>query len=252
MTPVRLLPALALFALTVGPAAAQPKGFKALAIGDAAPDFSLPGVDGRTHALKDFADAKVLVVVFTCNHCPTANAYVGRIQKLHDDYKDKGVALVAISPNDPLAVRLDELGLHRRGRLVRGHEDPGQGKGHHLPLPVRRRDAEGLPRLRGAGDPARVRLRPGPEAALQRADRRRRGEGAEVARRPQRHRGGAGGQAGAGREDPGVRLLDQVVRQAGGRQEVAGEVGRGAGRRSARSTTPGWPSWSRTTRRSSW
>lgn len=110
MTPVRLLSALALFALAVGPAAAQPKGFKALAIGDAAPDFSLPGVDGRTHALKDFADAKVLVVVFTCNHCPTANAYAARVQKLHDDFKDKGVALVAISPNDPLAVRLDELG----------------------------------------------------------------------------------------------------------------------------------------------
>lgn len=110
MTPLRLLSALALFALTVGPAVAEPKGFKALTIGDAAPDFSLPGVDGRTHALKDFAGAKVLVVVFTCNHCPTANAYMGRVQKLHDDFKGKGVALVAISPNDPLAVRLDELG----------------------------------------------------------------------------------------------------------------------------------------------
>lgn len=110
MTPVRLLPALALFALTVGANAAEPKGFTPLAVGDAAPDFSLPGVDGRTHSLKDFAAAKVLVVVFTCNHCPTANAYAGRIQKLHDDFKDRGVALVAISPNDPLAVRLDELG----------------------------------------------------------------------------------------------------------------------------------------------
>jgi peroxiredoxin len=110
VTNLQLLLALALFALTAGPAAAQPKGFKALAIGDGAPDFSLPGVDGRTHALKDYASARVLVVVFTCNHCPTANAYAGRVQKLHDDFKDKGVALVAISPNDPLAVRLDELG----------------------------------------------------------------------------------------------------------------------------------------------
>jgi len=100
----------ALFVLTVGPAAAQPKGFTALAIGDAAPDYSLPGVDGRTYALKDFAKSRVLLVIFTCNHCPTANAYAGRIQKLHDDFKDRGVALVAISPNDPLAVRLDELG----------------------------------------------------------------------------------------------------------------------------------------------
>jgi DNA-binding ferritin-like protein (Dps family) len=48
-------------------------------------------------------------VIFTCNHCD-AQAYEDRIIKLHADYKDKGVALVAISPNDPLAVRLDELG----------------------------------------------------------------------------------------------------------------------------------------------
>ena len=81
-----------------------------LAIGAPAPDFDLPGVDGRRYALKDFAAAPVLVVVFTCNHCPTAQAYEGRIQKLRDDYAGKGVALVAISPNDPKAVRLDELG----------------------------------------------------------------------------------------------------------------------------------------------
>ena len=89
---------------------AAPPEVKTLAIGAAAPDFALPGVDGRTHRLKDFARAKVLVVLFTCNHCPTAQAYEGRIIKLHADYKDRGVALVAISPNDPRAVRLDELG----------------------------------------------------------------------------------------------------------------------------------------------
>jgi len=81
-----------------------------LAIGSAAPDFDLPGVDDRRHSLKDFAAAKVLVVVFTANHCPTAQAYEERIQRLRDDYADKGVAIVAISPNDPRAVRLDELG----------------------------------------------------------------------------------------------------------------------------------------------
>lgn len=81
-----------------------------LEIGQPAPDFELPGVDGKTHSLKDFAGAKVLVVVFTCNHCPTAQAYEDRIVKIHDDYKDRGVALVAISPNDPQALRLDELG----------------------------------------------------------------------------------------------------------------------------------------------
>jgi len=81
-----------------------------LDIGAAAPDFDLPGIDGQNHALKDFAAAKILVIIFTCNHCPTAQAYEQRIVKMYDDYKDKGVALVAISPNDPLAVRLDELG----------------------------------------------------------------------------------------------------------------------------------------------
>jgi len=81
-----------------------------LAIGAPAPDFDLPGVDGRRYSLKSFASAPVLVLVFTCNHCPTAQAYEERIQKLHDEYADKGVALVAISPNDPKAVRLDELG----------------------------------------------------------------------------------------------------------------------------------------------
>lgn len=81
-----------------------------LAIGQAAPPFKLPGVDDKTYSLDDFAEAKVLVVVFTCNHCPTAQAYEDRIIELHRDFEKRGVALVAISPNDPLAVRLDELG----------------------------------------------------------------------------------------------------------------------------------------------
>lgn len=83
---------------------------KTLELGAAAPDFSLPGVDGKTHTLKDFGAAKILVIIFTCNHCPTAQAYEQRLIKLHADYKDKGVALVAISPNDPRALRLSELG----------------------------------------------------------------------------------------------------------------------------------------------
>jgi peroxiredoxin len=81
-----------------------------LAIGAPAPELNLPGVDGKTYRLDDFADAKILVVIFTCNHCPTAQAYEQRIIQLHADYRDRGVAVVAISPNDPLAVRLDELG----------------------------------------------------------------------------------------------------------------------------------------------
>ena len=53
-----------------------------LPLGSAAPDFNLPGVDGRNWALKDFAGAKVLVVVFTCNHCPTAQYYEDRLKAI--------------------------------------------------------------------------------------------------------------------------------------------------------------------------
>jgi peroxiredoxin len=81
-----------------------------LAIGAAAPDFSLPGVDGKTYSLSSFKEARLLVVVFTCNHCPTAQAYEDRIIQLTNDYKSKGVAVVAIMPNDPQSIRLDELG----------------------------------------------------------------------------------------------------------------------------------------------
>jgi thiol-disulfide isomerase/thioredoxin len=81
-----------------------------LAIGSPAPDFSLPGVDGRIHKLSDYSQSKVLVVVFTCNHCPTAQLYESRIKKLAGDYANRGVSLVAIQPNNPSAIRLDELG----------------------------------------------------------------------------------------------------------------------------------------------
>src|SRR5277367_5816972 len=81
-----------------------------LAIGSAAPDFALTGIDGRTHKLAEYSSAKVLAIVFTCDHCPTAQLYERRIQKLADDYRGKSFALVAIEPNDPEAVHLDELG----------------------------------------------------------------------------------------------------------------------------------------------
>ena len=81
-----------------------------LAIGSSAPDFCLPGIDGHTHCLKDYASSKVLVIAFTCNHCPTAQLYESRIKQLAADYRERGVALVAIEPNNPNAVRLDEMG----------------------------------------------------------------------------------------------------------------------------------------------
>jgi thiol-disulfide isomerase/thioredoxin len=99
------------FFMLVGPfAAAEEPVIPTLALGEKAPDFKLPGVDGRDYALKDFDGSKILVILFTCNHCPTAQYYEGRLKQLVDDYKGKGVALVAISPNDENSVRLDELG----------------------------------------------------------------------------------------------------------------------------------------------
>jgi peroxiredoxin len=80
-----------------------------LPLGSSAPDFSLPGVDGKIHSIGDYASSPVLVVVFTCNHCPIAQMYEQRIQQLEADYRDRGVAVVAIQPNNPKAIRIDEL-----------------------------------------------------------------------------------------------------------------------------------------------
>lgn len=81
-----------------------------LPIGAKAPDFKLPCVDGKTYTLASFSRSKILMIVFTCNHCPTAQAYEDRIIQLTKDYSSKGVSVVAIMPNDPDAIRVDELG----------------------------------------------------------------------------------------------------------------------------------------------
>jgi peroxiredoxin len=81
-----------------------------LKVGSSAPDFNLPGIDGKRHSLHEYAGSKVLAVVFTCDHCPVAEMYEQRIERLTADYKDRGVALVAINPNKPEAVHLSEMG----------------------------------------------------------------------------------------------------------------------------------------------
>jgi thiol-disulfide isomerase/thioredoxin len=86
------------------------EAYPTLATGSPAPDLALPGIDGQTHQLSDYSASRLLVLVFTCNHCPTAQLYENRIKKLAEDYRGKSVTLVAIQPNDPEAVRLDELG----------------------------------------------------------------------------------------------------------------------------------------------
>jgi len=88
---------------------------KTLEPGAKAPDFSLPGIDGKTYTLKDFDRSPVLVIIFSCNHCPTAQAYEDRIIAISKDYKSKGVAVVMISPNSTKALNLSELGYSDMG-----------------------------------------------------------------------------------------------------------------------------------------
>ncbi len=105
-----LVPFLVLGALLCGPAIADDVQHPTLAVGAPAPDFCLPGVDGQTHCLKEYASSKLLVIAFICNHCPTSQLYETRIKQIAEDYKDKGVTVVAIEPNNPDAVRLNEMG----------------------------------------------------------------------------------------------------------------------------------------------
>ena len=69
-------------------------------IGSPAPGFSLKGVDGKKHSLDDCAGKAAVVVVFTCNHCPTAIDYEDRLIALQKTYARKRVQLVAINPNE--------------------------------------------------------------------------------------------------------------------------------------------------------
>ena len=68
--------------------------------GDAAPDFSLKGTDGKTHSLADYGGAKALLVIFTCNHCPFAQAKFERTNEIFLKYSRNGMMMAAINPND--------------------------------------------------------------------------------------------------------------------------------------------------------
>lgn len=106
---------------------------KVLPIGSPVPDFSLPGIDGKTHALAEYKDSKVLAIIFTCNHCPDAVAAAGRIETLYQTYKDKGVAVVAVNANSKEGLRPDELGYSPFGDSV--EEMPAFAKEHGWTLP---------------------------------------------------------------------------------------------------------------------
>ena len=128
-----LLGAVLSSALAAPPAAAEGPAAPTLAIGAKAPDFDLPGVDGRRYTLASFAGAKVLVFVFTANHCPTAQAYEERIERLHADFSSRGVQIVLVSPNDPLALRLDEQGYSDLGDSLEDMKIRARDRGWAFP-----------------------------------------------------------------------------------------------------------------------
>jgi thiol-disulfide isomerase/thioredoxin len=135
-TPAPLAAVFLLALAAVPPAASRAEEGPAhptLAIGAAAPDFDLPGVDGKRYTLASFAGAKVLVLVFTANHCPTAQAYEERIERLHAQYAGRGAQLVLVSPNDPLAVRLDEEGYSDLGDSLEDMKVRAKDRGWTFP-----------------------------------------------------------------------------------------------------------------------
>ena len=92
------------------PDSGLPPDFHRLQIGDPAPDFKLPGIDGRTHTLADSRDRAALMVVFLSNHCPYSHAAETRLLPLAREFMPQGLAIVAINPNSADALRVDELG----------------------------------------------------------------------------------------------------------------------------------------------
>ena len=106
---------------------------KTLEIGLKAPDFNLLGVDGKMYSLNSFEKSSVVVVIFSCNHCPTAQAYEDRIISIAKDYKPKGVAIVVISPNSKKALNYSELGYSDMGDSYEEMKVRAAEKGYPFP-----------------------------------------------------------------------------------------------------------------------
>ncbi|HMO03173.1 MAG TPA: thioredoxin family protein [Kiritimatiellia bacterium] len=99
-------------------------GTETLPLGAPAPDFSLPGTDGKTYTLTSFASANLLVVAFTCNHCPYALGVEDRFIRLAKTYQQKGVAFVAISANDATKYPADSFAEMAKRATEKGYPFP--------------------------------------------------------------------------------------------------------------------------------
>jgi thiol-disulfide isomerase/thioredoxin len=93
---------------TPNPVVREKQEVNTLSIGSKAPAFNLPDENGIFVSIDDFKQAELLVVVFTCNHCPTAQAYEERLIDFTSDYKGKGVSVVAIMPTSSAGLLPEE------------------------------------------------------------------------------------------------------------------------------------------------
>lgn len=102
-------------------ASAFAQGYKP---GDAVTDFKLKNVDGQMVSLSGFPEAKGFIIVFTCNHCPYAQAYQERIIALDKKYKPKGYPVIAIQPNDPALQPQDGFDEMKKRAAAKGYTFP--------------------------------------------------------------------------------------------------------------------------------
>src|SRR3989304_2167086 len=100
------------------------KQYQGLPLGSPAPDFSLPGVDGKTYSLASFKDKPVLAVVFWCNHSPYVQAWEDRTIATQRDYASKGVQFVAINPNETEGYPEDDVPHMVERAKMKGYNFP--------------------------------------------------------------------------------------------------------------------------------
>ena len=88
------------------------------------PVFSLAGVDDKTYSLNDYSDKKILIVIFSCNHCPYVQAYEDRIMELQNEFEKDGVQIIAINSNDDVKYPDDSFYEMKKRAAVRGFNFP--------------------------------------------------------------------------------------------------------------------------------
>jgi peroxiredoxin len=99
-------------------------GPETLKIGDSAPNFSLPATDDSTYSLESFKDAQLLVLSFTCNHCPYAQGVEQRFIDIAKDFGPRGVAFLAISANDAENYPQDSFSEMKKRAEEKGYPFP--------------------------------------------------------------------------------------------------------------------------------